>query len=63
VDNFILVRDAQLMNLFVLDMMVELDMPLSEILTLAEVKAGGAYVFAVMTRIYPMTATRRLKKK
>lgn len=63
VDNFILVRDAQLMNLFILDMMVELNMSLSELLTLVQVKAGGAYVFRREDVHLPYEGYEEVKEK
>lgn len=43
VKEHILVRDAQLMNLYVLDLLVSLGKPLSEILEIAKKEAGGGY--------------------
>jgi len=63
VDNFILVRDAQLMNLFILDIMVELNMSLSELLTLAQVKAGGAYSFRREDVHLPYDGYEEIKEK
>jgi len=45
VNNFILVRDAQIMNLFILDLMITLNKPISKVLAIAEEAAGGGYVF------------------
>ena len=45
ISGFILDRDAQLMNLFILDLMVTLNKSLTEILKLAEEEAGGGYQF------------------
>lgn len=45
VPEHILVRDAQLMNLYILDLMVTLKKPLSEILKIAKEEAGGDYQF------------------
>ena len=45
ISDYMYVRDAQLMNLFILDLMIELKKPLSEILALAKKEAGGGYEF------------------
>jgi phosphomannomutase len=46
ISNFMLVRDAQIMNLFILDLLADIQKPLSEILIIAEEAAGGAYKFS-----------------
>lgn len=63
VDDFILVRDAQIMNLFVLDLMVTLDQPISKILEMVEVKAGGAYVFRRTDVHFDYEAYEEIKNK
>jgi phosphomannomutase len=45
IKDFILYRDAQLMNLLILDLMVQTKKPISEILEIAEAEAGGGYQF------------------
>lgn len=45
IDEFILVRDAQIMQLFILDLMVTLNKPISQILTEVEEEIGGGYKF------------------
>ena len=63
VDDFILVRDAQIMNLFILDLMVTLDQPISKILEMVEVKAGGAYVFRRSDVHFDYEAYEEIKNK
>ncbi|MGA2666717.1 MAG: phosphoglucomutase/phosphomannomutase family protein [Patescibacteria group bacterium] len=45
IKDFIPYRDAQLMNLLILDLMVEKQRPISEILEIAKKEAGGGYQF------------------
>jgi phosphomannomutase len=45
ISGYIYVRDAQLMNLYVLDLMVTLKRPLSKILEIVKKEAGGGYEF------------------
>ncbi len=45
IKDFIPYRDAQLMNLLILDLMVEMQKPISVILEIAEKEAGGGYQF------------------
>lgn len=45
VPEFILVRDSQLVHLFLLDLMMEMAKPISEILEIAKKEAGGEYVY------------------
>jgi len=45
IKGYILIRDAQLMNLVMLDLMIEMKKPLSKILAIAKDEAGGGFEF------------------
>ncbi len=45
IQGFILVRDSQLVHLLLLELMIEMAKPISEILKIAKEEAGGEYVY------------------
>lgn len=63
VSNFMLVRDAQIMNIFILDLMVSLQKPISKILALVEEAAGGAYQFRRLDVEYEYNDYETIKNK
>jgi phosphomannomutase len=61
--GFMLVRDAQIMSLFILDLMVTLGKPISKILALAEKVSGGRYVFKREDVHFDYDAYEEIKNK
>ena len=62
ISNFMFVRDAQLMNLFVLDLMIEMQKPLSQILEEIEDYAGGGYKFQRIDIHFPYDEYQETKR-
>jgi len=63
INNFMLVRDAQIMNLFILDLMVSENKPLSQILVQVEEKIGGGYKFKRIDIHFDYDAYEEIKNK
>jgi len=62
INGYMFVRDAQLMNLYILDLIIEMKKPLSEILKEVEDFAGGGYKFQRVDIHFPYEEYAEIKR-